>query len=314
MSHEAEQRSGGLEQALRATLGDPGRLLLDERLNSYTTFKIGGPADYFATVHTAQELAGLLRLGHGAGLRVYILGNGSNLLVSDSGVRGLVIQLAGEFETFTRDGQVVRAGGGHNLPKLAVQVAKQGLTGLEFAVGIPGTVGAGLVINAGAHGGELIQVVTSATVVWPDGRLEELPAAQLGLRYRGSDLQGTGVVVTSVTLQLADGDPQAIAAKVNHNLEYRRRTQPLLQPNAGSIFKNPPGNFAGGLIEAAGLKGTTVGKAQVSEKHANFIVSLGGATAADVLQLMALVRAKVEQEFGVRLVNEVQIWGENPYF
>jgi UDP-N-acetylmuramate dehydrogenase len=302
-------------QQLQSCLADPARLRFEERLDRHTTFRIGGPAQYFAIVHTEQELACLLKTIHAAGLPLYVLGNGSNLLVSDSGVRGLVIQLAGEFNTYqvAADG-LVTVGGGYNLPRLATQLSKQGWAGIDFACAIPGTVGAGLVINAGAHGGELVNVVTSATVVWPDGRLEEIPADRLGLRYRGSDLQGTGAIVTRVTMRLAPGNPAELQEKMQHHLEHRRRTQPLNLPNAGSVFKNPPGDFAGRLIQSAGLKGTTRGQAQVSEKHANFVVNLGGATAADVLQLMAHVRDVVEQRFGVRLVNEVQIWGENPYF
>jgi UDP-N-acetylmuramate dehydrogenase len=175
-------------------------------------------------------------------------------------------------------------------------------------------VGAGLVINAGAHGGELKDVVTEVTVVWPDGRKEVLPAERLGLRYRASDLQDTGAIVTEVVMQLHEGVSETLMAHMKEFLEHRRKTQPLTQPNAGSIFKNPPGDYAGRLIEQAGLKGLTVGGAQVSEKHANFIVNLGNATAKDVLLLMSQVRAEVEARFGIRLQPEVRIWGENPYF
>lgn len=303
-----------VELEVRSIIHDPGRIRRDEPLKKHTTFRIGGPADYFIEVADRQELSGILSLAAREGMPVYILGNGSNLLVSDDGVRGFVLVLDGEFNRYTVEGTVVRAGGGYNLPKLATQVMKQGLGGIEFACAIPGTVGAGLVINAGAHGGDLSQVVTEATVVWADGRTERLLPQQIGFAYRSSHLQGTSAIVVEVVMALHPKAQEEMQQAVQHLLERRRATQPLAQPNAGSIFMNPPGEFAGRLIEQAGLKGLREGNAQVSEKHANFIVNLGDASAKDVLTLMDRVRTIVYDRFGVRLEAEVKIWGHNPYF
>lgn len=299
---------------VRSIIRDPGRIRQHEPLNRHTTFRIGGPADLLVEVADRHELSQLLRLAAGEGVPVYIIGNGSNLLVSDDGVRGLVLSLTGEFSQLAVEGSTVRVGGGHSLPKLAHQVQKLGLGGIEFACAIPGTVGAGLVINAGAHGGDLSQVVTEATVVWGDGRIERLTPERIGFGYRSSRLQGTSAIVTEVVMGLHPQDAAEMQGAMRHHLERRRQTQPLQYPNAGSIFKNPPGDYAGRLIEQAGLKGEREGDAQVSEKHANFIVNLGSASAKDVLRLMDRVRSTVEQRFGVRLEAEVKIWGHNPYF
>lgn len=303
-----------IEQQLRSIICDPSRIRCDEPLKRHTTFRIGGPADYLIEVANRKELSELLLLASKEGLPVYILGNGSNLLVSDDGVRGLVLVLAGEFSQLTVEGTTVRVGGGHNLPKLANQVMKLGLGGIEFACAIPGTVGAGLVINAGAHGGDLSQVVTEATVVWGDGKIERLTPEQIGFGYRSSYLQGTSAIVTEVVLSLHPADKEAMQEAMRHHLDRRRTTQPLKLANAGSIFKNPVGDYAGRLIEQAGLKGLVEGDAQISEKHANFIVNRGNASARDVLILMDRVRGIVEQRSGIRLEAEVKIWGPNPYF
>ncbi|MFZ5815504.1 MAG: UDP-N-acetylmuramate dehydrogenase [Bacillota bacterium] len=303
-----------IDAELRSIIRDPGRIRRDEPMKRHTTFRIGGPADFLVEVADRSELSGVLALAKREGLPVYILGNGSNLLVSDEGVRGVVLVLGGEFNRYTLQGTTVRAGGGYNLPKLATQVMKAGLGGIEFACAIPGTVGAGLVINAGAHGGDLSQVVTEATVVWPDGRTERLTPEQIGFGYRSSKLQGTSAVVVEVVMELQPRPDEEMQRAVRHHLERRRATQPLHLPNAGSIFMNPPGDYAGRLIEQAGLKGEREGDAEVSTKHANFIVNLGRASARDVLILMDRVRRTVQERFGVRLEAEVKIWGENPYF
>lgn len=303
-----------LGDRLRSIIRDPGRIRPDEPMSRHTTFRIGGPADYFLEVADRTELTGVLALAHQEELPVYMLGRGSNLLVSDDGVRGLVLILAGQFDQYELQGSRLRAGGGYDLPKLATKVARSGLGGLEFACAIPGTVGAGLVINAGAHGGEMSQVVRNATVIWPDGRQEQLSPEQIGFGYRSSRLQGSAAIVVAVEMELSPAPEALIKERMAHHLERRRATQPLAVPNAGSIFMNPPGDYAGRLIDQAGLKGLTHGRAQVSEKHANFIVNLGNATAQDVLILMDRVRTAVEARFGVRLEPEVKIWGANPYF
>lgn len=303
-----------LEAEMRSIIRDPGRIHPDEPMKRHTTFRIGGPADFLVEVADRRELSGVLALAQREHLPVYVLGNGSNLLVSDAGVRGLVLVLTGEFDRYEVEGARVRVGGGYNLPKLATQVGKMGLGGIEFACAIPGTVGAGLVINAGAHGGELKQVVSSSTVVWPDGREQRLTPEEIGFGYRTSRLQGTSAIVVEVVMDLHPEEHGVMQQHMQHHLERRRATQPLNLPNAGSIFMNPPGEYAGRLIEQAGLKGMTEGSAQISEKHANFIVNLGNATAKDVLILMDRVRKLVQDRFGVRLEPEVKIWGENAWF
>jgi UDP-N-acetylmuramate dehydrogenase len=303
-----------LADALRSIIRDPGRIHPNEPLSRHTTFRIGGPADFLVEVADRQELTEVLRLAQAEQQPVYVLGRGSNLLVSDDGVRGIVLSLSGEFDRLEVEGTRVRVGGGYDLPKLATQAAKRGLGGLAFACAIPGTVGAGLMINAGAHGGDMSRVVAEATVVWLDGRLERLTPAEIGFGYRTSRLQDQPCIVVEVVMDLHPAPAEATQAEMRHHLERRRATQPLNLPNAGSIFKNPPGDYAGRLIEQAGLKGLREGQAQVSEKHANFIVNLGNASARDVLILMERVRSAVQDRFGVRLEPEVRIWGENPYF
>lgn len=302
------------EEALRKIIRDTDRVKPNEPMKKHTTYRIGGPADYLVEVADRPELREVLAVAARERLPIHVLGNGSNLLVSDEGVRGLVLVLRGEFERFRVDGTRVIAGGGCNMPKLAVQVARQGLGGLEFACGVPGTVGAGVVINAGAHDADVSKVASAVTVVWSDGREERLSQEQVGFGYRTSRLQGASAVVVEAEFALWSADPSVLIERVQQYLRRRRTTQPLLIPNAGSVFMNPPGNFAARLIEEAGLKGLREGGAQVSEKHANFFVNHGDATARDVLMLMDRVRTIVQERCGVRLEPEVKIWGHNPYF
>ncbi|HEY8347123.1 MAG TPA: UDP-N-acetylmuramate dehydrogenase [Symbiobacteriaceae bacterium] len=299
---------------MRSIIRDPSRIHPNEPLKRHTTFRIGGPADFLVEVADRRELTAVLALAGREQVPVYVLGRGSNLLVADEGVRGIVLKLTGEFRQYQIQDTRVTAGGGCDLPKLATRLAKAGLGGLEFACAIPGTVGAGLVINAGAHGGDMSRCVESALVVWPDGREQRLSAAEIGFGYRTSRLQGTKAIVADVTFQLHREDEAVLRERMRAYLERRRATQPLQFPNAGSIFRNPPGDFAGRLIEQAGLKGMRIGDAQVSEKHANFIVNLGNATARDVLLLLENVRKIVQDRFGVRLEPEVRIWGFDPHF
>lgn len=302
-----------LESELRKVLKGPERVRVAEPLARHTTFRIGGPAEYFLMVTTAAELAAVLGVLADAGVSMRMLGNGSNLLVADEGVQGAVLLLAGELASYHTAGYQVTAGGGMNLPKLAQQVSKQGLAGLTFACAIPGTIGAGLIINAGAHGGDMSQIVSAAEVFWLDGRQERLDPAAIGFGYRTTSLQGLPLVVASVTMTLTAGQPELLEAEIRRHLEHRRLTQPLQLPNAGSIFKNPPGGYAGRLIESAGCKGWREQDAQVSERHANFIVNLGQATFRDVVQLMLRVRDQVEAVHGIRMEPEVRIWGHSPF-
>lgn len=301
-----------VEAELRNILRDPQRLRREEPLARHTTFRIGGPAEYFVEVAARAELAAVLRFVQATQVPFHILGNGSNLLVGDAGVRGVVLMLAGDLAKREISGHTVTAGGGYNLPRLAMEVSRMGLGGLAFACAIPGTVGAGLLINAGAHGGEMKDVVTAASIMWRDGREQRLSPAEIGFRYRGSDLQGTDAIVLDVVFELHPADPARLDADIRHLLERRRHTQPLQFPNAGSIFKNPPGDFAGRLIEQAGCKGWREGDAEVSPKHANFVVNLGRATAQDVISLALRVQERVQVLYGVRLEPEVRIWGPNP--
>lgn len=299
-------------ERIRRLLRNPDRLREGEPLWRHTTFRIGGPAEFFVTVESPAELSALLSVVGEESLPLRVLGNGSNLLVADEGVSGVVAVLGGDLARRRLGGDRVVAGGGHSLSRLAVECARRGLGGLEFACAIPGTVGAALVINAGAHGGDLSRVVTAARVVWPDGREEVLEPAALGLDYRTSGLLDTGAIVTEVEMRLAPADPDVLMQRVRQYLEHRRATQPTGVPNAGSIFKNPPGDSAGRLIDQAGCKGWRQGDAQVSPRHANFIVNLGHATASDVLVLARRVRDQVQDRFAVRLEPEVRLWGLGP--
>ncbi|BDG60756.1 UDP-N-acetylmuramate dehydrogenase [Caldinitratiruptor microaerophilus] len=301
-----------IAERIRRLLRNPGRLREGEPLQRHTTFRIGGPAEFFVTVESPAELSALLSVAREESLPLRVLGNGSNLLVADEGVPGVVVVLGGDLARRRLYGDRVVAGGGHSLPRLALECARRGLGGLEFACAIPGTVGAGLVINAGAHGGDLSQVVTAARVMWRDGREEVLEPAALGFGYRTSCLIDTGAIVTEVEMRLEPADPAALMERVRRYLEHRRATQPTGVPNAGSIFKNPPGDHAGRLIEQAGCKGWRQGDAQVSPRHANFIVNLGHATASDVLVLARRVRDQVRDRFGVCLEPEVRLWGLGP--
>ncbi|WP_405383707.1 UDP-N-acetylmuramate dehydrogenase [Phascolarctobacterium sp.] len=285
-------------------------LLADEPMSKHTSFHIGGPADLLAAPSSEEELSALLTKAAAAGVPVTVVGNGSNLLVRDKGIRGLVIKLGNPMGSIAVEGNTVTFGSGVSLAMASKKAASLGLSGMEFAVGIPGTIGGAVYMNAGAYDGEMSKVVRSVRVMDMHGRVEELPAAQLDFSYRHTALMGSGKLVTTVTVELVPADEQAIAAKMADFSERRTSKQPLELPSAGSMFKRPPGYFAGTLIEQTGLKGYTVGGAQVSQKHAGFVVNIGGATAADVLQLIADVQAKVQAAHGVHLEPEVLVLGE----
>lgn len=287
----------------------PGRIRLEEPLARYTTWRIGGPAEIFFQPQDAQECAAVLSLSQHYAVPVTFLGGGSNVLVADQGIRGLVIQTRTLKDICWLDDHRLRAGAGCSLPLLAREAGERGLSGLEFAAGIPGTLGGAVLMNAGAHGGNMAGVLESVRVVTPGGEIRDLEPEQLEFGYRTSSLKGSGNLIVEATLRLEPGDKEAIRRKMDEVLAFRRERQPLELPNAGSVFKNPPGDAAGRLIEAAGAKGRTVGRAQVSEKHANFIVNLGGATAADVLSLIKEVQELVRINFGLILETEVVLLG-----
>lgn len=285
-------------------------LLLAEPMTKHTSFHIGGPAELMAQPQSEAELQSLLLKAAEAAVPVTLVGNGSNLLVRDKGIRGLVIKLGSMLRDIKVSGNVLTFGSGVSLAQASKKAAELGLSGMEFAVGIPGSIGGAVYMNAGAYDGEMSKVVKSVRVMNAAGEVSELSAGELDFGYRHSALQGSGKIVTSVTVELPAGDKQAIAEKMADFSNRRITKQPLELPSAGSMFKRPPGYFAGTLIDQTGLKGYTVGGAQVSTKHAGFVVNIGGATAADVLQLISDVQAKVFAAHGVHLEPEVLVLGE----
>jgi len=306
---------GAIGHPVRAWLEEHfgARVRFAEPLSRHTSFRIGGPADAWIEVASADELLALQRTAQTHGVPLSVLGIGTNVLVADRGVRGIVVKLGrplGVFE-WTADGTGcrVRAGAAAPFKKLVVEAAGRGLTGLEFAEGIPGSIGGGLLMNAGAFGGEISHCVTAVEVVDPEGGLRSLPRERLRFGYRRFDL-APALVVTHVHFALAAGDAAQIRATMVETKRKRDKKQPLGMPNAGSVFKNPPGGFAGNLIEASGLKGHRVGGAMISEAHANFIVNIGSATAADVKRLMDEVTETVWRAHAVRLVPEIKLVGD----
>lgn len=285
-------------------------LLPAEPMTKHTSFHIGGPAELMAQPQSEAELQSLLLKAAEAAVPVTLVGNGSNLLVRDKGIRGLVIKLGSMLRDINVSGNMLTFGSGVSLAQASKKAAELGLSGMEFAVGIPGSIGGAVYMNAGAYDGEMSKVVKSVRVMDAAGEVSELSAGELDFGYRHSALQGSSKIVTSVTVELAAGDKQAIAEKMADFRNRRITKQPLELPSAGSMFKRPSGYFAGTLIDQTGLKGYTVGGAQVSTKHAGFVVNIGGATAADVLQLISDVQAKVFAAHGVHLEPEVLVLGE----
>jgi len=297
----------GLEDQLRARFG--ARVKANQMLAEFTSFRIGGPADLLIEVENEDELTDALAAANRCGAQAFCLGAGTNLLVSDRGVRGLVVRLGRGFEKIEIDGKRVSAGAAAQFGTLVETVIERGLAGLEFAEGIPGTVGGGLVMNAGAFGGELARVVTMVHGATRQGELKALNADEVHFAYRRTELP-PGFIITRVEFELAEGDHETMRARVAELRARRAARQPRGFPNAGSIFKNPPGSFAGRLLEGCGLKGERMGGAAFSEQHANFIVNLGDARAAEVRALMELARKKVKETTGVWLEPEVKLVGD----
>ncbi len=298
-----------LDQTAQA-LGCP--LRVDEPMARHTTFQIGGPADRFLTVENAVQLQGLLSCLRQAGIPYLVLGKGSNLLVSDKGIRGAVLHLGGDFKKVEvlPDGRTLRAGAGAPLASVCALARERSLTGLEFAWGIPGSVGGGAYMDAGAYGGEMRDVVSRVLHLGPDGAPGEARGEELCFGYRKSRYTGGEDIITAVEFTLRPGDPAAIAGKMEELMARRKDKQPYDMPSAGSVFKRPQNGFAAALIEQCGLKGRRVGGAQVSEKHAGFIVNTGGATCQDVLELISVIRKTVEEQTGTCLECEVRVTGE----
>lgn len=278
-------------------------------LKDYTSFKIGGKADIFAIPKSRAALVALLQLVQDYKTPFFLLGKGSNVIIGDRGYRGLVIY-TGELKDVIIKGNIIEAEAGISLAALANKALAAGLSGLEFASGIPGSLGGALFMNAGAYGSEMKDVVKEATLLDYTGKEYNYSKEDLKLSYRHSILQEKPLIALSVTMELQPGNKEAIKAKMLDLNRRRKEKQPLEWPSAGSIFKRPPGYYAGPLIEEAGLKGLRVGDAQISEKHAGFIINLGNATAADVLELVRLVQDKVYQEKGIKLELEPRFIGE----
>jgi len=285
-------------------------VLTDEPMKKHTTFKIGGPADLYIEPAGA-DLKNIILYLKEKDIDFVVIGNGSNLLVSDLGIDGIVLSLgpkAGEIEI---KGNKIKAGAGALLSQIANKAAQAGLAGLEFASGIPGSIGGAVYMNAGAYGGEMKDVIESVQILTSNNEIQERTPAELSMSYRHSSLMEEGGIVLGAVLKLEPGNKEEIKAKIDDIRTQRTAKQPLNYPSAGSTFKRPEGYFAGKLIDDAGLRGYSVGDAQVSEKHCGFVVNKGSATCCDVLQLMKDVDDKVFKEFGVHLVPEVRIIGRN---
>ena len=297
-----------LAQTLRERL--PGlELRENEPMSRHTTFRIGGPARFMALPWDRKEAAAVVRAAAEVGVKPFFLGNGSNLLVSDRGYEGFVVKSSGLDQTREVNHRL-KAESGIPLARLAMAALGRGLTGLEFAHGIPGTLGGAVVMNAGAYGGEMSQVLTAVTYLDETGKLTTLPAADCGFSYRHSLFSDhPDWLILEAEMELQPGDAEAVKARMDELSAQRRAKQPLELPSAGSTFKRPEGHFAAALIDQCGLKGLTVGGAQVSEKHAGFLVNRGGATAEDMVRLIELVRERVLRETGVELEPEVKFLG-----
>jgi len=298
-----------LIEALSAIAGSH-QILENEPMSRHTTFRVGGPADVLFLPESEEQLLQALSIAREAGVPCFVIGNGSNLVVKDGGIRGLVIALGEGMAAIARAGETLTAWAGASLARVSAYAQASGLSGLEFASGIPGTLGGGCAMNAGAYGGQLSDVLVDGRVLL-DGVVRTLTVEEMQMGYRTSLPLRRGGIVISARFALTPDDPEAIAARMRELNARRRDKQPLNYPSAGSTFKRPEGYFAGALIEQAGLKGKRVGGAQVSEKHAGFIVNTGGATAADILTLIGIVQDEVAARFGVRLETEVRILGED---
>lgn len=281
----------------------------DELMKKHTTFRIGGPADYYVTPHSKDEIVQVIAACRERQTPYYILGNGSNLLVSDSGYRGVILQIFKNFNDIRVEGTCLTAKAGALLSKIAKKALENSLTGFEFAAGIPGTLGGAAVMNAGAYGGEMKDVLEEVTVLSREGDILTLRREELEMGYRSSVIARKGYIVLEAKMRLKHGSREEIAARMEELKEKRASKQPLEYPSAGSTFKRPEGYFAGKLIMEAGLRGFSVGDAQVSEKHCGFVINRGEATAEQVRELMREVIRRVEEHSGVRLEPEVKILG-----
>lgn len=282
----------------------------DEKMSNHTTFKIGGPVDFFVTPTTKEEVAHAILVCYENKVPYYIIGNGSNLLVPDEGLKGVAIEIYKQFKSIHVEQNILRAEAGVLLSQLAQYAQAHGLTGLEFAHGIPGTLGGAVAMNAGAYGGEIKDVILEATVVDQQGNMKVLDKEALALGYRTSSVSRNHYTVVEAKLQLKKGDSEKIKEEMKRLASKRREKQPLEYPSAGSTFKRPEGYFAGKLIMDSGLRGYQIGGARVSDKHCGFIINAGNATCKDVKQLICHIQQEVKKQFGVTLETEVKLLGD----
>ncbi len=292
------------------TVIEEERILTEEPMKKHTTFRVGGNADYFVMPKNAKEVKEIVRMCQNAGMPYYVLGNGSNLLVGDKGYRGVMLQIYKQMNDICVEEDRVKSQAGALLARVGSVALEAELTGFEFAAGIPGTVGGAVAMNAGAYGGEMKDIIVSATVLTPEGEIVTFNKEELELGYRTSVVTKKGYIVLEAEYQLQRGSREQIRARMDELKTQRVTKQPLEYPSAGSTFKRPEGYFAGKLIQDAGLRGFQVGGAQVSDKHCGFVINKEQATAADIKNLMEQVSEQVLQKFGVKLEPEVKILGE----
>ncbi|PKM80647.1 MAG: UDP-N-acetylenolpyruvoylglucosamine reductase [Firmicutes bacterium HGW-Firmicutes-14] len=299
---------GEVQQPLSSLIR--GDVLFGQSMREHTSWRIGGPADIMVLPACVDDIRTCVLFAREQGIPLTVMGNGSNMLVKDRGIRGIVLKISRGFNRIEIIGTTVSAEAGSLMPVVAVQAAEAGLSGLEFAAGIPASVGGAISMNAGAHGKSIGEVVRSAVILTQDGEIRSLDREEIGFAYRKSGIREKRVVVLNAVFALEPGNPAEIKMKNQTNLKKRRQSQPLEYPNAGSVFANPPGQWAGWLVDQVGAKGMRVGDALVSDKHANFIVNVGAASAADVLELVGQIRQMVFKKFNIELKLEIQVVGE----
>lgn len=290
---------------------DEENIKVDEPMKKHISFKVGGPADFLLKPKTEEELRGIIKFVKNENIPYIVIGNGSNLLIKDGGIRGIVVELSDNFNSFEINGNIIKAQCGALLSILGRNALKNSLTGIEFAAGIPGTLGGALAMNAGAYGGEMKNVVKSVRLMDTDGNIVELSNDEMEFAYRKSILSRKEYIVLSAILELESGNYDEIKETMTDYANRRTTKQPLSFPSAGSTFKRPEGHFAGKLIDDSGLRGLTLRGAQVSDKHCGFVVNLGEATAKDILDLIYIVKSTVNAKFGIMLEEEVKILGED---
>jgi len=285
-------------------------IFYNEPMSKHTTMKVGGPAKVLVEPTDVDEIKNVIEFARENDIQYYLLGKGSNLVVDDSGVDGIVIKISNKFANVRVENEKIYAESGASMPLVAIEAQKNGLTGFEFACGIPGTIGGGIKMNAGAYGGEISDVADSIEYIDEEGKICNISANEANFSYRDSIFKrNSNLVVLSAVFKLKAGKKDEIIAKMNENNASRRAKQPIELPNSGSVFKRPEGHFVGPMIIECGLQGKTVGGAQVSKKHAGFIVNIGGATSSDIKELIEIIKKEVDKKFNVKLETEIQFIG-----